>query len=201
MHKTFKYGVAAVATILASTLMAGSALATADVNVEGNGANSTNTVNVSQFNGSSVSQSNTSIVSTHVSSSASTGGNTANKNTGGDVAVVSGDATSVVDVAVTGGTNEATANPCGCPSDSSPSTVNVSGNGAGSLNVVNLWKKVKSSISQVNTQVVGTSIWSKAKTGGNKANQNTGGSTGVQSGNATTGTVVSVGGSSNTLNP
>lgn len=199
MLKTFKYGVAAVATVAASTLFAGAAMA-ADAEISGNGSGSVNSVTATQTSTEQVGQSNSSVVVTQVSSKASTGGNTANKNTGGDVLVVSGDAASAVDVIVEGGSNNAGVLPCGCPDDASNSA-HISGNGSGSVNLIS-WLKLKtSSLTQLNTQVVTTGVLNKAKTGKNKANLNTGGSTTVMSGSSTTGTGVFVGGSSNTVNP
>jgi len=76
-----------------------------DVTISGNGEDSHNHVTVKGGNTTTVNQSNVSEISTWVDSSASTGHNSANGNTGGDVTVASGDASSTVGVTTSGSSN------------------------------------------------------------------------------------------------
>ena len=168
--------------------------------ISGNGNGSDNTIIVKEPTITVVEQTNESLILTGAFSSASTGGNTANGNTGGDVTVTSGDAKATTKVTVTGSSNEATLpDPCGC--EAQPPDVLISGNGNGSTNLVKVKKPTVTLVGQSNAQFVGTLAKSKAKTGWNTANGNTGGTTDVTSGDATSRTRVRVTGSTNTLNP
>jgi len=71
-------------------------LAFADTTVEisGNGADSDNTATVVQVNETGVFQENNAEIQNNVSVSANSGGNDANNNTGGDVSIDTGNATS-----------------------------------------------------------------------------------------------------------
>lgn len=80
-------------------------------------------------------QSNNSGVTTIIQSSASTGGNKGNKNTGGNVSITTGNASSSATVTVTGNTNTVTGSGCCCGGSTN---VTISGNGAGSHNSVNI---------------------------------------------------------------
>lgn len=191
------------ATGLATAAFLGAVVApmafAADVTISGNGEGSHNTVTLSNSNTTSVSQSNVMSVSTTVNSSANTGGNQANENTGGDVTVTSGNASSTVGVSVTGGDNSATVTPCGC--DPVNPSVSITGNGKDSKNKVKNTNSNTLSVGQAGVLSVGTTVGSKAKTGKNKANGNTGGgSVSVTSGGATSNVGVEVTGGSNTLN-
>ncbi|MBI5044402.1 MAG: hypothetical protein HZC02_00570 [Candidatus Levybacteria bacterium] len=80
------------------------------VNVEGNGADSTNKVKVSNVNVTKATQKNTTTVINGVSIGQTTGGNSANSNTGGSVDVTSGDADATVGIANSVGENSLTIN-------------------------------------------------------------------------------------------
>lgn len=81
--------------------------------ISGNGAGSSNTVNISGENNCLINQSNNSNVTTVIDNSAQSGGNKANGNTGGNAGTVSGDATSSAAVVTTGNSN----NSQGCNSN------------------------------------------------------------------------------------
>src|SRR3989338_11490649 len=102
----------ATATILLNVL---TPMAYADTTIEisGNGNNSTNDVNVTNNDTTDVNQTNTFNVTLNVSSKAYTGNNKASNNTGGDVTIDTGNATSNVTVNVSGGYNIANI-PCAC---------------------------------------------------------------------------------------
>lgn len=195
-----KFFSAFVSASLFASVVSPVALA-AELEITNNGANSDNTIVVDTSNTTVVDQSNESEILTGAFSKATTGGNTANKNTGGgDVTVTSGSATATTAVTVTGSSNEATVDPCPC--SSTLPNITIEKNGAGSTNKVT-YKKPNTFVAvQYNGSFVGTLAVSKAKTGKNKANKNTGGgNVTVTSGPAVDTTAVTVTGSSNTLNP
>lgn len=204
-------GMATGALLLSA--FAPAAFADTTVDITSNGAHSDNTVNVNANNGggTSVTQTNTTTVVTQVNATANTGGNHANGNTGGDVTINTGDAANAVTVDVTGGSNSAVLpDACGCDGDVS---VTIARNGAHSDNTVNIGSGVwncgcltlfglsttGTTVKQKNNTSVGTSVTVKAKTGKNKANNNTRGNTRVRTGNAANSVSVTVTGSSNDL--
>lgn len=167
--------------------------------ISGNGKDSNNTITVVEAPTDVLVQSNKTAVLTAAFSSASTGGNEANGNVGSGVDVKSGDATAKTSVSVGGSSNTATVEEsCGC---ATPPDVLISGNGKNSTNKVTYTKAPTDVKIQKNKTFVGTLAGSKAKTGKNKANGNTGGTVDVTSGDAKATTTVDVTGSTNTLNP
>ena len=84
------------------------------------------------------------------------------------------------------------------PAAFADTTVNVTGNGAGSNNTVVTNNTSGTKVVQINNSTVVTSVNSTASTGGNNASFNTGGDTSINTGNANSTVNVSVGGSSNT---
>jgi hypothetical protein len=119
----------------------------ADTNIQitGNGAGSNNYATVSQTNTNNVSQSNTANVTNNVTSNANTGNNSAGFNTGGDVTVKTGDATTKANVSNTLNSNAAQVAGCNCEGDTN---VKVSGNGAYSDNLVTLKDTNANSVAQ-----------------------------------------------------
>jgi hypothetical protein len=202
----YKLAAGAGAAILATALFAGSAMA-ADLEISGNGKDSTNTIVVTEESCCVVIQSSTTNVGAWVDASASTGGNKASGNTGGDTSISTGDATATASVTVTGGGNSAN-NPCCCTPDpcenegciqGSPSTL-ISENGADSENTIVVTKKKKTMVLQDTDTNVLAGVKAKAKTGRNRARNNTGGTTSITTGNATSDAYVDVAGGSNTIN-
>lgn len=184
----------ASAALLANMMPA--AFASTTVDISGNGKKSDNEVNVTNANNTTVTQTNTASINLNIKSKANTGGNKANGNTGGDVKVKTGDATSSVGVSITGGVNAATVENCGCDNDT---TVTVKNNGKKSDNKTNVTKANNKVGTQLSTLDVTGDIKSKAKTGKNKANDNTNGDTDVNTGTAVSETGVEVTTSNNVL--
>ncbi|MDO8658782.1 MAG: hypothetical protein Q7K55_08625 [Candidatus Levybacteria bacterium] len=173
---------AATTAVLLNALMP---LAFADTTIEisGNGEDSNNTTHVSANNSTTVVQSNLSTVINTVYSDANTGKNDANRNTGGDVTINTGDAASTVDLSTKTNVNKADVNNCGgCDGDVK---VLISGNGADSDNKVGLKSSADTSIYQNNDALVVNTVDSDANTGKNDANRNTGGDVTIETGNAT----------------
>lgn len=193
-----------------SSVLAGSALllgtmATSafagDITIQGNGAGSDNTVISKSGCSNTVIQSNNTSVVTLASVSASTGGNTASGNTGGDVSIDTGKADASLSVTVDGGSNEATSpDCCGCESSGD---VLIKGNGKDSDNLVVEKDYQSNFVLQKNKTKVFTAAKVKASTGRNRANKNTGKNSLVEinTDNANSSVDVSVTAPSNLLNP
>jgi hypothetical protein len=180
-----------VSVIAAGSLLvsvASPVLAETTIQVTGNGADSTNWTTVSQSNTTSVSQNNTANVTNNVDADANTGGNDAKFNTGGDVSVDTGDATTDVSVTNALNSNSADVAGCNCAGDTN---VTISGNGADSENGVVLGSSNTTSVSQNNDARVRNNIDTDASTGYNDANSNTGGDVSIKTGDAKASATVS----------
>jgi hypothetical protein len=178
--------------------MAPLALAADDVTVTGNGAFSNSTVNLSTNNTTNVSQTNLANVTNNITSNATTGGNSSSFNTGGNTKILTGNATTNVDVTNKLNLNKADLSGCGtCGTD--PVNVTISGNGAGSpnanvstniplgdpsSNTVNVTRNSNVNLTQDNVAQVSNAIKADSKTGGNDSSLNTGGSSVIWSGDA-----------------
>jgi len=201
----YKVGAGIVTVSLLLSSVATAAFADISAEISENGAGSINSIYIKHKTECSVSQKNSTVVLTEIESQANTGGNTANGNTGSGVTIDTGNATSTVGVSVEGSTNTAS-NPCccqcgHCESQPAEQTALISGNGESSINSVTLKKKKSSEVKQKNKTEVLTSALSKAKTGKNKAKNNTGGTVDVLTGNAVSAVTVDVFPPSNSLNP
>ena len=172
------------------------AFASTDVEVSGNGAKSDNEVTVENTNTVDLKQTNNLNVVLNITSKALTGGNKASGNTGGSTSITTGDATTETTVAVAGGDNKATVPSCGCESDDA---VKVSGNGKKSDNKVTLKNKKELKADQKGDVSVTGNITSKAKTGKNKAKNNTSGNVEIETGTSVSTTEVGVISGSNIL--
>ncbi len=158
------------------------------ITVTGNGAFSDNSVNLSTNTTTVVNQTNNANVTNNVSSDASTGGNSSSFNTGGDTRIVTGDASSNVNVSTAVNLNKAELNDCGC--SASNLSVNVSGNGAYSETQVNVTKDNLTSLSQYNDAYINNNIDAKANTGKNDSSFNTGGASIIVTGDASSNVTV-----------
>ena len=172
------------------------AFASTEVEVIGNGTKSDNEVSVENTNTVDLKQTNNLNVVLNITSKASTGGNKASGNTGGSTSITTGDATTETTVAVVGGDNKATVPSCGCESDD---VVKVNGNGKKSENKVTLKNKKELKADQKGDVSVTGNITSKAKTGKNKAKNNTSGDVEVETGSSVSTTEVGVLSGSNIL--
>lgn len=173
------------------------AFASTSVEVSGNGTKSDNTVEVENSNKVDLKQTNNLSVTLNITSNASTGGNKASGNTGGNTSINTGDATTETAVVVTGGDNKATIPACGC--EQGDDTVSVKNNGKKSDNKVTLKNKKELKADQKGDVNVIGNIDSKAKTGKNKAKNNTGGDVEVKTGTSVSTTEVGVLSGSNIL--
>lgn len=157
--------------------------------ISGNGANSNNSIQAGLTNVTAVEQDNSAHVKNNVDADASTGGNDANFNTGGEVTIDTGDATTDVDVANAVNFNHADVD-CGCLMDV---LAKVAGNGADTKNIITLGLANVQSMAQDNGACLYNDVDGEAKTGDNDANSNTGEADTdptVNTGNATSNTDV-----------
>lgn len=200
-----KVGGALATAAAMGLILTGSALA-ADIEITDNGAHSTNKVEITNTSTCTVVQGTETNVLAWVDASASTGGNSASGNTGGDTSITTGDATATATLTVTGGSNTAT-NPCCCKQNccngDCPTTesVKVSDNGAHSNNQVKETNTGTQTVVQGGATNVAAKVKAKAKTGKNRARNNTGGTTTINTGVATSDALKDVTGGSNTINP
>ncbi|MDP3941148.1 MAG: hypothetical protein Q8Q49_02460 [bacterium] len=171
----------ATSALLINAMAPAFAFAETTIQVTGNGSYSDNDAKVEQKSTTEVVQTNTANVTNNVSGNASTGGNDANDNTGGDVAIVTGDAKSVADVSNTLNSNSADVVNCNCEDDTK---VVISGNGSESDNYVKVKNSNNTGVYQDNDAKVSNSVETKASTGYNDANRNTGGDTTIITGDA-----------------
>ncbi len=148
--------------------------------ITGNGADSENKTDVKVTTSTTVTQNNDANISNNVNSSANTGNNTASRNTGGDVYVGTGDATSVVSVANTANSNQADIDGC-CGSDVE---VLIGQNGADSKNDAKLKLENTVWVDQNNDASLQNNVTSNTNTGGNRTNRNTGGDVAIETGDA-----------------
>lgn len=152
------------------------------IEIVGNGSGSNNYATVTQTTTTSVTQNNVANVSNVVNSNASTGGNDASFNTGGQVAVATGNATTNVQVSNDLNTNVASVDCC----DQSDTLVKIDENGAYSTNNVKLGLGNTTVVGQNNVANVVNDVDADATTGKNDANLNTGGDVTLLTGNAKT---------------
>jgi hypothetical protein len=151
--------------------------------VSGNGAHSTSDVNTSLTNTTQVDQNNAANVENHVDAKSNTGKNDVKDSTGGNVSIDTGDASAWAAV-----TNKANANVAnvsnGAGAESGALDILVTGNGAHSENDVNTALSNTTWLKQNNWADISNDVEVDANTGKNRADDNTGGSSSISTGNA-----------------
>lgn len=200
----YKIGGAVASAAMMLTLWAPKAFAVdgATMEISGNGNGSDNTITVVSTNTCDVTQKANTSVGAVVGASSSTGGNTANGNTGGSTTINTGNATSTATVDVTGGSNTAT-DPCCCQSQTPASgPALISGNGNNTDNVIADVSTKSTTVKQKAKTRVRALVGAKTKTGKNTAKNNTGpGDVKVDTGTANSTAELTVTGGVNDLNP
>ena len=177
-----------ITTALATGAVLANALApmafAQEVQISGNGSFSDNTVNLDVSSDTNVDQNNDADIRNNVDSYASTGGNSADFNTGGDVTIRTGDATNNTQIVNAANLNVATVENCnGCGTNTD---VLISGNGAFSDNYARVDNDSDVDIDQDNDADIDNDVDAYAKTGDNSADFNTGGDVTIDTGNAST---------------
>lgn len=166
-----------------------------DATVTGNGALSNNTVNVNNNSTTVVSQTNYATVNNTVNSNSNTGNNSAGLNTGGNVAINTGSATTAVTVENAVNKNVASLD-CDCVAGGN-TNVTVAGNGALSNNTVNANNNSTTVLGQGNVANVNNTVNANSNSGGNSSGLNTGGNVAINTGSASTGVAVSTAANAN----
>ncbi|OGG23646.1 hypothetical protein A3A79_00360 [Candidatus Gottesmanbacteria bacterium RIFCSPLOWO2_01_FULL_43_11b] len=190
MNKLYKQFVSVLATgsLLLSVVAPVSATT---LEISGNGSSSDNDITFDVDQTTSVTQTNDADVYNNIDAEAKTGGNDANDNTGGDVSIETGDATTEVKAATTVNSNSASVDCCA----TQDVDVLISGNGSDSDNTVDLDinqdSKSGTYVKQTNTADVTNEVDADAKTGWNDAEDNTGGDVSIETGDAETSVTLS----------
>lgn len=141
-----------------------------EIEITGNGSESDSQVSITQESQISVVQENTSNVTNQVDVNSNTGENSTDTNTNADASIVTGDVNSQVGIENTLNTSVAEVGCCSTPSD-----VDISGNGSGSTNNVALNQSNTTSVFVTQNANVVNNISGSANTGRNSANYNSGG--------------------------
>lgn len=163
-----------------------------DITVVGNGADSTNQANISLTRTVTIQQENNAKVNNEVSVKANTGNNEASENTGGEVSIDTGDASIKLSAYSSANSNRASV----CCEEFDVSA-KVSGNGADSVNRVNLNLRNDKNYYEVNNLEIKNNFRVEGNTGNNKANGNTDGDTKISTGDVLIEVLLSNKGNSN----
>lgn len=159
------------------------ALAGNTIEISGNGTDSDNKAVVNQNNNTTVTQSNVADINNNVNVNSNTGNNKASDNTGGNVKVDTGDATSTVKVNNAANGNAASVD---CCANSGDTDVLIKGNGKDSDNNVYLNQNSNTNVTQQNYADVKNDIKVNSNTGNNDAEDNTGADVTIETGDADT---------------
>nr|OGC89446.1 MAG: hypothetical protein A2V48_03490 [Candidatus Amesbacteria bacterium RBG_19FT_COMBO_48_16] len=154
------------------------------VKIAENGAESENEVELELENEIDIYQDNFAKVKNEVDADAETGENDANQNTGGDVLVSTGKASTTVEVSTLANANMAVVG--GGDNDGGSLSAWIVGNGYDSENEIELELEKETLITQDNFAKVKNEVEAEAETGENDANQNTGGDVLIGTGDAKT---------------
>jgi hypothetical protein len=157
----------------------------ASVEISGNGYNSDNDAALTLVNDTQVFQNNYANIKNDVDADSDTGDNDANYNTGGDVWVETGDATT--SVLIKNKVNSNLAQIGDGAGGSGSVSLKILGNGAKSDNDIALAFQRSLLLAQNNLADIRNDVDADADTGNNDANYNTGGNVGIKTGDATVG--------------
>ena len=186
MNKLQKKIASSIAAVALLVNMAMPVMATTIV-LTGNGSNSDNDAEVVVVSTTNVVQTNVADITNDVDVDADTGDNSADDNTGGDVSIDTGDADVAVAVVNTANTNTADIEGC-CGSDAE---VLISNNGSDSDNDVALELVDTTAVFQTNDADVDNDVDVDTDTGDNSADDNTGGTVEIDTGNTEVAVVLS----------
>lgn len=157
--------------------------AAVNLTISGNG-DSENDIDVNMDQSTGVNQTNEALVTNQVTVNTDTGNNSAERNTGGNVDIDTGDADSSVNVQNTLNTNSADVDCC----QAGDVEAKISGNGDNSDNDIDLdinqkvENEANTGVTQYNQAMVENSIRVTGNTGGNSAGRNTGGNVDISTG-------------------
>jgi hypothetical protein len=139
--------------------------------VTGNGDSSNNGVRLNDKSATVLNQTNAATIRNDVGAVALTGANDANRNTGGNSSVDTGNATANVTINNEPNFNAGSIDDCGCTGDN---LLKVAGNGVDSNSHIYADLGNSLTLNNFNDSNLTNDAWTKAKTGDNDASRNTG---------------------------
>lgn len=151
--------------------------------VEGNGSGTQNGVELGKVDTTTLFQTNATKIDNDVDTDLSTGDNRAEDNTGGDVSILTGDAKSEVSATSVAGINVASIAPRS--GNGGSASIIIRENGSDSKNNVGLLLGHSTWVDQLNATSISNDVDTDLETGDNEAKDNTGGSVGIETGDAT----------------
>ncbi|MBI2020748.1 hypothetical protein HYS94_05065 [Candidatus Daviesbacteria bacterium] len=146
--------------------------------ISGNGSDSESQISITSTSETNVTQTNEANIDNNVNLDANTGGNSASGNNG-DVEITTGDINSQTTIENSANTSNVSLSCC----PDSNLTVEISGNGEDSQNSVDLDQTSDTQINVNQSANIKNSINGSANTGGNSANDNSGGNVSITTGN------------------
>ena len=153
--------------------------------ISGNGDSADSEISIERESEVTVNQENDADIDNDIEVNASTGDNTASRNTGGDSSIDTGDATTEVTVTNQTNVNHAQVSDCaGCAGQDV--SVEISKNGVDSDNEVDLEFDNEVDIEQDNDADIDNDVDVDVETGDNEASRNTNGSASITTGDADT---------------
>ncbi|KKT74795.1 MAG: hypothetical protein UX31_C0003G0024 [Candidatus Nomurabacteria bacterium GW2011_GWA1_46_11] len=179
--------ISAIATgSLVMQLLVTPAFASTVLQISGNGANTTSTATVTSNTTTAVTQSNSANINNDIDADSDSGNNSAIENTGGDVRILTGDASTGIRVENVANKNSASVACC----ENSDTLLRILGNGANSTNASTADLRNTNVLTQDNSADVHNDVDADAKTGWNDAGQNTNGNVLIDTGTASVGTII-----------
>jgi hypothetical protein len=148
--------------------------------ISGNGEGSASEVSVASNTNTQVTQTNNAQVNNNVAVDSNTGENSISANSGGNSIVSSGDVGSKIDIQ-NDVNSSVVSKPC-CPQNSATS-LDISDNGTDTKNSIILNQNQTTQVNITQEVNIKNQVISKANTGSNEANNNTGGNTSITTGN------------------
>jgi translation initiation factor 1 (eIF-1/SUI1) len=150
--------------------------------ISGNGADSENEIEYENFHDVSAYQDNLADIANYVDAEAETGENDANRNTGGDVVVVTGHAQTAVDIDNIANANLLNLGSVSPSQNGGIQDLRIIGNGADSENSIEVTRLHSLTVVQDNAAIITNDVEADAETGENDVNDNTGGDVRVDTG-------------------
>lgn len=144
-----------------------------EITITGNGSDSTSQVQTQTDSNTQITQTNSADISNEVTAEANTGNNQASDNSGGDVSIETGDSDSHISVENSGNTSIVNSNDCCAENETG---LNITGNGSNSDNQINYNQDNSNNVNVYQNANISTSIVGFINTGNNRANDNSGGS-------------------------
>jgi hypothetical protein len=155
-----------------------------EAKISGNGTDSDNDIDLELENEVELKQYNDATVLNYVDAKSETGDNEAEDNTGGEVSIKTGNASTTVGVSTTANSNSAWVTGGGEEGGGSLSAI-ISGNGSDSENEIELELENETELEQSNYADILNDVYVKSETGDNEAEDNTGGEVAIETGDAT----------------